>query len=196
MNERLEDMLSEMYESGVAHDSKVKTHTEQMLNITPDTGLFLSIFVQSVKAKRILEIGTSNGYSTLWLADAAQCTGGLVTTVEVSQKKVALAKNNMERSELSKYIDVRLADIRTFLQSQANDSFDLIFLDAERPQYTSYWNEIDRVLRIGGVLVVDNALSPKPEELLGFFSLVRDSARYLTQTLRIGNGEFLALKQK
>ncbi|MDG6995386.1 MAG: hypothetical protein JRN52_05645 [Nitrososphaerota archaeon] len=69
-------------------------------------------------------------------------------------------------------------------------------MDAERPQYTSYWNEIDRVLRIGGVLVVDNALSPKPEELLDFFRLVKDSTRYLLLTLRIGNGEFLALKQR
>lgn len=189
-------MLREMYESGVAHDSKVKVHAEQMLNITPDTGLFLSMFIQAVKAKRILEIGTSNGYSTLWLADAAQCAGGIVTTVEVSQKKVALAKKNFERSDLSEYIDVHLDDIRSFLQSQANGSFDLIFLDAERPQYTSYWNEIDRVLSIGGVLVVDNALSPKPEELLDFFRLVKDSTRYLLLTLRIGNGEFLALKQR
>ena len=167
-----------------------------MLNITPDTGLFLSVIIQAVRASKVLEIGTSNGYSTLWLADAARNTNGKVTTVEVSPKKAAMAKNNFERSGLSKYIDSCVADIRVFLKSQSDESFDFVFLDAERPQYSSYWKDLDRVLKRGRLLVVDNALSPKPDELLDFIKLVNDSTRYLSQTLQIGKGELVALKQR
>lgn len=81
----LASFLEEVYEFGVDHDSRTKNHTEKMLNITPDTGLFLSITIQAVRARRVLEIGTSNGYSTLWIADALRQTNGRVVTVEVSE---------------------------------------------------------------------------------------------------------------
>jgi predicted O-methyltransferase YrrM len=167
-----------------------------MLNITPETGLFLSLMIQAIKAKKVLEIGTSNGYSTLWMADALRNIAGKVTTVEVSQKKALMAKNNFERSGLSKYIETHLSDVRTFLREQDAESFDLIFLDAERRQYTSYWNDIDRVLNTGGLLIVDNAFSPKPEELTAFFKAINDSTRYLSQILQVGKGQMIALKQK
>lgn len=196
MNEELVKLLSEICEFGINHDRKITAHEEQMLNITPDTGLFLSIIVQATRATRVLEIGTSNGYSTLWIADALRNTNGKVTTVEVSESKASMAKNNFERSGLSRYIDLHLADVRRFLRDQADESFDLMFLDAERPEYTSYWNDIDRVLNTGGLLIVDNALSPRPEELVGFFKLINDSTRYLSQTLLIGKGQMIALKQR
>jgi len=185
-----------MYDFGRMYDSKMKQHTDKLLNITPDTGLFLSLIIQAVKATKVLEIGTSNGYSTLWIADALRNIDGKVTTIEVSQKKASMAKDNFERSGLSQYVDLHLADVRAFLKIQRDQSFNLIFLDAERPQYASYWNDIDRVLKTGGLLIVDNALSPKPEELIDFIKLVNNSARYLSLTLRIGNGEIIALKQQ
>lgn len=196
LNEELVKLLSEISEFGINHDRKITAHEEQMLNITPDTGLFLSIIVQATRATRVLEIGTSNGYSTLWIADALRNTNGKVTTVEVSESKASMAKNNFERSGLSRYIDLHLADVRRFLRDQADESFDLMFLDAERPEYTSYWIDIDRVLNTGGLLIVDNALSPRPEELVGFFKLINDSTRYLSQTLLIGKGQMIALKQR
>ena len=72
-----------------------------MLNITRDTGSFLSIIIQAVGAKRVLEIGTSDGYSTLWIADALSRNRGKVVTVEVSQRKAILARRNFEKSGLS-----------------------------------------------------------------------------------------------
>jgi predicted O-methyltransferase YrrM len=196
LDQELVRLLGEIREFGRINDSKITSHPEQMLNITPDTGLFLSIIIQATRAARVLEIGTSNGYSTLWIADALRSIHGKVTTVEVSQKKASMAKNNFERSRLSDYIDAHLADVRVFLGHQADESFDLIFLDAERPQYTSYWDDIDRVLNTGGLLIVDNALSPKPEELIDFLRVINDSTRYLSQTLQIGKGQMIALKQR
>ncbi|MHB2037056.1 MAG: O-methyltransferase [Nitrososphaerales archaeon] len=197
MNEDLTRLLAQIYEYGTDHDFKIKNHTEQMLNITPDTGVFLSILIQAIKANSILEIGTSNGYSTIWIADALRSIGGgRVTTVEVSEKKMTMAKENFQKSGLSRYIISHQQDARVFLRAQVAESADLVFLDAERPQYVSYWNDIDRVLKTGGLLVVDNALSPKPEELVDFLKLLNGSGRYLSLTVPIGKGEMIALKQQ
>ena len=69
----------------------------RMLNITRDTGEFLAVLVRATAARRVLEIGTSNGYSTLWLADAARAIGGSVTTVELAEYKIGLASANFAR---------------------------------------------------------------------------------------------------
>jgi predicted O-methyltransferase YrrM len=196
MDRKLARLLAEIHRFGVDHDSRTNSHADQMLNITPDTGLFLSMMVQAVGARTVLEVGTSDGYSTLWIADALRHNNGKVVTVEASRKKGALAKRNFERSGLSKRIDLHLEDVRAFLRRQADRSFDLIFLDAERPQYVSYWSEIDRVLKSGCLMIVDNALSPRPDELVDFFDLVEGSHNYVSQILRVGKGEMIALKQR
>jgi len=197
MNKQLKEQLDDMYEFGKSHDSKAKAHSEQLLNITPDTGLFLSILVQAVNARQVLEIGTSDGYSTIWIADALRSLrGGTVTTFEISEKKFRMAKLSFEKSGLTRYINHRLGDIRPYLRKAKAESVDLIFLDAERPQYVSYWVDMDRALKPKGLLVVDNALSPKPEELVDFFNLVQGTGRYLSQMLQIGKGEMVALKQQ
>ncbi|HZW56129.1 MAG TPA: class I SAM-dependent methyltransferase [Nitrososphaerales archaeon] len=165
MDRELSELLDTLYEFGTDYDSKVKNHVERMLNITHDTGLFLSILIQAVRANRALELGTSNGSSTLWIADALRNTSGKVTTVKVSEKKVSMATGNFEKSGLKSYVNSRLEDVRLFLKSQEDESFDLVFLDAERPEYTSYWRDLDRVLKQGGLLIVDNALAPRPERI-------------------------------
>jgi predicted O-methyltransferase YrrM len=188
MDEKLNELLESLHRFGAEHDSRIKNHAEQMLNITPDTGLFLSILIQATRARQVLEIGTSNGYSTIWIADALSKVGGVVTTIEISKKKYEMAKKNFNKSGLSRYI------VRNFLREVEDESMDLIFLDAERPQYVTYWNDLDRVLKKNGLLVVDNALAPKPHELVNFFKLLQDSDGYLCQTLQIGKGEMIALK--
>lgn len=152
--------------------------------------------VQATHSKNVLEIGTSDGYSTLWMADALESVQGRVTTVEVSERKASMARENFQKSGLSNRVDFHLEDVRQFLKRASDESYDLIFLDAERPEYTSYWNDIDRVLKSHGLLIIDNALSPKPEELVGLFKEVEQSGRYITQTLSIGKGEMIALKQR
>ena len=194
MNADLENLLDELHKFGLENDHSKADRDEQMLIIAPDTGLFLSILIQATKSKSVLEVGTSNGYSTLWIADAVDRVGGKVTTVEISRKKMLMAKRNFERSGLASVIDCRQGDARSFLASNASESFDMIFLDADRSQYACYWNEIDRVLRVNGLLVVDNATLPRPEDLSELLRLVKSSKRYLMQTLAVGKGEMVALK--
>src|SRR5207248_4215368 len=104
MTESLQVLLSELECFGEANDNATAERSRRMLNITRDTGEFLSVLVQATSARRVLEIGTSNGYSTLWLASATRVTGGAVTTVEIADYKVGLAQQNFSRSGLASSI--------------------------------------------------------------------------------------------
>lgn len=194
MNQKLEHLLDQIYDFGMVYDGENHKHDEKMLNITPDTGRFLSILIQSCDAKRVLEIGTSNGYSTLWLAFAVSQIGGHVVTIEISRRKHEMAIENFKKSGLESHIMPLLQDARTFLDTCKDSSCDFIFLDAERPQYCQYWKKLDRVLKRYGLLVVDNAISPKPEELKEFVELINNTCRYESQVINIGKGELLFLK--
>jgi len=189
--ESLQQLLSELEQFGEANDSAVTDRPRRMLNITRDTGEFLSVLVRATNAKRVLEIGTSNGYSTLWLADAARAIGGSVTTVELSDFKVGLATKNFARAGMSALITLHHGDAGRFLADATASSFDLIFLDSERPEYPGWWPDVRRVLRKGGLLVVDNATS-HPEQMAPFVALVDNDPDFSTCLVPVGNGEFLA----
>src|SRR5215510_14729547 len=88
MNPQLQSLMAELEQFGKANDCVMTERSRRMLNITRDTGEFLAVLVRATVARRVLEIGTSNGYSTLWLADAVRAIGGAVTTVELSEYKV------------------------------------------------------------------------------------------------------------
>lgn len=193
MTESLQVLLTELEHFGEANDSATAERPRRMLNITRDTGEFLSVLVQATSARRVLEIGTSNGYSTLWLASAARGVGGAVTTVELSDYKVGLARHNFSRSGLASSITLVQDDAGRVLERAVDASSDLIFLDSERPEYPGWWPHLKRVLRPGGLLVVDNATS-HPEQMAPFIALVKADADFTTSLVPIGNGEFLAVK--
>ena len=193
MTESLQVLLSELERFGEANDNATTERPRRMLNITRDTGEFLAVLVQATAAQRVLEIGTSNGYSTLWLANAARATGGAVTTVELSDYKVGLARQNFSRSGLAASITLVQDDAGRVLEHAVDASFDLVFLDSERPEYPGWWPHLKRVLRPGGLLVVDNATS-HPEQMAPFVALVKADTDFTTSLVPVGNGEFLAVK--
>jgi predicted O-methyltransferase YrrM len=170
MVDTLENLLTELEQFGRDNDSATAERPRKMLNITRDTGEFLTVLVRAALARRVLEIGTSNGYSTLWLASAAQDIGGSVTTVEKSQYKIDLAAKNFARSGLASSIAQVHDDAGRLLERSADGAFDFIFLDSERPEYSGWWPHLRRVLRRGGLLVVDNATS-HPAEIAPFNSV-------------------------
>src|SRR5262249_30614205 len=101
MSDQLQSLMAELEQFGTANDSATTERARRMLNITRDTGPFLAVLVRATVARRVLEIGTSNGYSTLWLADAARAIGGTVTTIELSEYKIGLARQSFARSGLA-----------------------------------------------------------------------------------------------
>jgi len=193
MSASLEALKTELERVGAANDGATAERSRRMLNITRDTGEFLSVLVRATLARRVLEIGTSNGYSTLWLAEAARAIGGAITTVEFSAYKVGLASANFARSVLAPYITLVHDDAARLLQRSEQSAFDFIFLDSERSEYPGWWQQLRRVLRPGGLLVVDNAIS-HVEQLAPFVGLVNADPLFATSLVPVGNGEFLAVK--
>ena len=189
----LDALKAELERFGADNDAVHTERPRRMLNITRDTGEFLSVLVRATLARQVLEIGTSNGYSTLWLAEAARDVGGSVTTVELSEFKIGLAAANFAKSGLAPFITSTHDDAGKLLERSADGAFDLIFLDSERPEYPGWWPHLRRVLRPGGLLVVDNATS-HPDQMAPFVALVRADAAFTTSLVPIGNGEFLAVK--
>jgi predicted O-methyltransferase YrrM len=193
LDNKLHTLLAELAAFGDAHDGDAANRATRMLNITPDTGEFLALLVKAMHARRILEIGTSNGYSTLWLADAVASIDGDVTTIEMSPQKLAMARENFARAGLENRITQLEGDAGTQLQQLGEGDFDLVFLDSQRSVYLDWWPDLRRILRAGGLLVVDNATS-HVEEMAAFTEAVRADGEFTTSLVPVGKGEFLAVK--
>jgi predicted O-methyltransferase YrrM len=193
VDDLVESLKADLERFAAANDAATHERPRRMLNITRDTGEFLAVLVRATAARRVLEIGTSNGYSTLWLADAARGLGGSVTTVELAEYKIRLAATNFARAGLSPLITLVQDDAGRLLQRTDQSAYDLIFLDSERPEYPGWWPHLRRVLRPGGLLVVDNATS-HVKEMAPFVALVRADPEFATCLVPVGKGEFLAVK--
>ncbi|GGW27038.1 O-methyltransferase [Vreelandella hamiltonii] len=187
----LKKILKELEILGQENDASVEDRDRKYLNITRHTGQFLEVLIKASAVKRVLEIGTSNGYSTLWIASALP-EDGHITTLEVSSFKVAQAQNNFKRAGLEHKIALVQADAMDFLES-CDQLFDLVFLDADRSSYLQLAGRIVSLVRPGGLLVCDNAIS-HAEELDEFFCFINTSGEFTATTLPVGKGEFVACK--
>ena len=192
MNPQLAAQLERLSALGEAHDADEPEHSKRMLNITPDTGQLLWILIRSNGTKRVLEVGTSNAYSTIWLADAVTATGGRVATLERLPEKIALAEEQLAEAGLRQHVDIIEGDAGDSL-ADLDGEFDLVFLDADRGSYVGYLPRLVELLRSGGLLVTDNVTS-HPDEVAAFLEAVRADVRLATVTLPIDKGEELTLK--
>src|SRR5207302_7659908 len=102
-----------------------------------EAGRFIHIVIRAIRAKRILESGTSYGYSTLWLASAAQAHGGRVETLELDANRVATAREHFAGAGLSAVITQHQGDARQLIPALGDD-YDFIFIDAEKDDYEGY----------------------------------------------------------
>jgi predicted O-methyltransferase YrrM len=195
MSRSFEILLTELEHFGKENDRATIERSRRMLNITRDTGEFLAVLVRATSARRILELGSSNGYSTLWLASAARAIGGTVTSVEHADYKISLARQNLARSGIASHVILLHEDGADVLERSPDGAFDFVFLDAERSEYSSWWPDLKRVLRPGGLLVVDNATS-HAEEMASFARLLTADPSFITSLVPVGNGELLAVKSK
>jgi predicted O-methyltransferase YrrM len=193
MNAERQAFLDELYASGRAHDEALEDRLQRFRNVEPETAELLGVLVRAMQARRVLEIGTSNGYSTIWLADAAEAVGGSVVSLEVEAERTEMARSNLSDAGVSSFAELRIEDAGEALASFADDAWDLIFLDAERPAYVGYWPDLVRVLRPNGLLVVDNTLS-HANQLVEFSELVHEHERVTSTLVTVGAGVLLVVK--
>ena len=124
--------------------------------VNPAVGRFLEALVVATGTRRVLEIGTANGYSALWLARSLPADGQILT-LEINPERAAVARHHFEESGLADRVDVIVGDAARMVHKVAGP-FDLIFNNGEKRQYGPLLNRLVSLLRPGGVLVTDNVL--------------------------------------
>jgi predicted O-methyltransferase YrrM len=130
------------------------------INVSSSQGKFLHILARLVSARSILEIGTLGGYSTIWLARGLN-PGGRLITLEADSKHAELARANIARAGLGEVVDVRLGPALEALPRIAAENrgpFDLVFIDADKPNTPQYFTWALKLSRVGSIIVVDNVI--------------------------------------
>ena len=177
-------------------------NSEKVLAIGKDTGVFYNILLQNMGAKKILEIGMSVGYSTIWFADSiSKKSDGKIISIEQDEKKIVRARRNFEDAGVGDLIDIRhgnalevLSDINN--KTNSAELFDFVFIDADKERYIQYFDAILPMVKLGGLIGADNILFP--ERFQKFTNLyvkyVRKNPAIRSVTIPIDNGEELSIK--
>ena len=175
-------------------------NSEKVLAIGRDTGIFYNILLQTMKARNILEIGMSSGYSTMWFADAISKSGGRIITIDHDQQKIERAKRNFEEAGVGNFIEIKNGNALEVLSENCNkfqqDFFDFVFIDADKERYIQYFDSVLPLVKAGGIIGADNILYPERFQKFTtpYVEYVRKNPKIKSVTIPIDNGEEISLK--
>src|SRR3989344_8955282 len=183
MRPSIQELLNELEEFGQKNIS--------YYNIPAATGKFFYNLVLISKAKNILEVGTSNGYSTIWLAEAVKYNKGKVTTIEVSEHKIKMALENFKRAKLSNIKIIHGDALKEI--PKLKGKFDFLFLDAIKEDYANYFKLTYPKLTKNAIIVADNAIMFE-KYMKDYLSYVRNHKNSKSVLMPIGSGVEFTLK--
>jgi predicted O-methyltransferase YrrM len=186
----LRAFLDKLHTDGEKQDVKQQERSKKMLNLEPETAQLLHILARYGKSTRILEIGTSNGYSTIWLAWAASITGGRVISIDRDAHKHELADTNLREVGLRELVDFKCGDA-TEIITQLPGPFDLVFFDADRYSAPTQLMRIIPKLTFGALVLADNVTS-HPNEIAGYLNTLEAQPQFDRAILPVGKGLSLA----
>lgn len=186
----LRALLDTLYEEGQQNDASTQERGKKMLNLAPETAQFMSMLVQSSQRKHLLEIGTSNGYSTIWLAGAARATGGHIISIDRSEQKQQLADENLRKAGLRERVELKHGDASA-LVATLTGPFDFVFFDADRISAPTQLGLLVPKLAPGALVLADNVLS-HPEEIAGYLRMIQVLPQFEHMVIPIGKGLSMA----
>jgi predicted O-methyltransferase YrrM len=184
MTDALATLLERLYADDAAQRAAGLPSSRRTRNVERETGEWLRLLALATSARAIVEIGSSNGVSTLWLASAAKETGGMVTGTELLPERAAAANANLAAAGLSEAGRVIAGDARTTLAT-LRGPFDLVFIDAEKDDYIGHFDAIIGKMRPRGLVLADNVIS---HDLSAYQTMLRTRADIETVTVPIGRG--------
>ena len=187
----LEPLLRELEEFGRDHDARESVHARKMLNLDRETAELVYLFLRFGKRKSLLEIGTSNGYSTIWLAAAARENEGTVISIDRNPQKHAMAKQNLERAGLTQYVTLVTSDATKALDERRGSPFDAVLFDADRVSAPAQLALLETLLTPDALLLCDNVLS-HPAEVAEYLHIVGERKNTIGLTVPIGKGLHVA----
>lgn len=169
-------------------------------NVSRASANFLNMLVKTSGAKNVLEVGTSNGYSGIWLAKALKKelggTGGHLTTIEFHEKRIIPAKENFKKFGVDDIITIKQGEACEVLEELCTDKkfkIDFAFIDANKSEYIKYFEIIDKKLKKGGIITADNITS-HPEKVAPFVEKIKADKNYQVEILDLPGGMLVALK--
>lgn len=171
---------------------RLEKTAKQYTNIAPENGQFLSILLRSIQAKSVLEVGTSNGYSSIWLAAALKDTGGKLITLEFDAKRAAAAEAHLQEAGLDALVEVRLGNALEEIP-KCDATFDLVFLDAEKGEYLRYLELVLPKIRPGGLIVADDTVTMR-DEMLDYVEFVFSTPHLHSVDIPLDDGVILSYK--
>jgi predicted O-methyltransferase YrrM len=173
--------------------SAIRDADREQYSISEEDGRFLRVLVGARAARRVLEIGAARGYSAIWIGLALRDTGGQLVTIEFDPARAEEARQNIERAGLASTVRVVAGDAFAEIPKIAGD-FDLVFLDAWKPDYLKFFDAAFPRLVPGGVFVAHNVVN-KREEMGDFLGAIESRAGAWT-TIVSPSGEGMSLTYK
>jgi len=198
MDDAVETVLAD-YDQRGAREFKLRDHMSEeewmshrddfLISIGRHTGQILNILIKGAKARNILEIGTSYGHSTVWLAEAARATGGKVITIDEKAYKQEYARGMIARAGLAAQVDFRLGDAREII-SALPGPFDFVLVDLWKDLYIPCFDLFYPKLSPGALVAADNMLRPESarEDALAYRKHVRSKPHIDSVLLEVGSG--------
>ena len=190
IDERVEAVLERLYEEDAAQRAANLPSSQRTRNVERETGRWLALLVRAMNARQLLEIGSSNGVSTIWLAAAARLNGGKVTGTEILPERAAEANRNLAAAGLDAVARVVAGDARATVASLPGP-FDLVFIDAEKDDYVDHFEAVIDRVRSGGLILADNVVS---HDLSAYQAMLRARSDVETVTIPIDRGVEFTLK--
>ena len=154
----------------------------QFWSVPRKDGEFLHFFVKAVRAKNVLEVGTSHGFSAIWMGLGLEETGGRLTTIEIDKERYHLARKNMSEAGLSQRVTLIRGDAHAEV-AKLEGPFDFVFLDADKEGQVDYFNKLyPRKLGAGGMIAVHNAIR-QADSMKGYLDMIRRHPDFDTVTI-------------
>ena len=189
-DERVDAVLERLYADDAAQRAAGLPSSLRTRNVERETGRWLALLVRATNARQLLEIGSSNGVSTIWLATSARQNGGRVTGTEILPERALEANGNLAAAGLDAVARVMAGDARSTVASLPGP-FDLVFIDAEKDDYVDHFEAVVDRVRIGGLILADNVIS---HDLSAYQAVLRERSDVETVTIPIGRGVEFTVK--
>lgn len=146
------DVLEDMYQN----------QRRGMWNVPPEDGRLLRLLTEATGAQHAVEIGTSNGYSAIWICLGLQATGGKLTTFEIDPERASLARKNFKRAGVDTMVTLVEGDAHKEVTG-LKEPIDILFIDADKAGYLDYVNKLLPLVRSGGLILAHNMNYPSPD---------------------------------
>lgn len=185
-------MITTIDDKSVEVLKELEKTSKDFWNISPASANFLNMLIKISGVKKVVEVGTSNGYSGIWIAKALKETGGRLTTIEYYEKRIVLAQENFKKCGVDQIINIIQGSACEVLET-IDFGIDFAFLDANKGEYIKYFDIINPKLRIGGIIAADNITS-HAEKVAPFVEKIKSDPDYQVEILDLPGGMLLAYK--